>query len=143
MGINADSPIPIFQQIVDSISTAVTAGVYKPGDALPSVRQQAVMLLVNPNTVQRAYEQLERNGLLVSRRGNAPTVAEGAIQVALAHTTSAIGGAFTNGIITGRSAGLPRSQIDQLYENAWHNGAHSPHATKPDQHLPVGPEAKP
>jgi GntR family transcriptional regulator len=62
MRIDTENPVPIFQQIVDRLSAAVAAGVYGEGELVPSVRQMAVNLLVNPNTVQRAYEQLERDG---------------------------------------------------------------------------------
>ena len=76
MEIDLASSVPIFRQIVDGICAAVAAGVYKPGELIPSVRQQAITLLVNPNTVQRAYEQLERDGLLLTRRGSGMEVAE-------------------------------------------------------------------
>jgi GntR family transcriptional regulator len=136
MKVEADSPIPIFQQIVDRVATAVAAGVYRPGDPIPSVRQQAVALLVNPNTVQRAYEELARAGLLTIRRGGAPLVADGAPAVAQARTTNSIRGTFASGIATGTSAGLPPPEIDRLYDSAWNGGrrkspAH-PHPPPPE-----------
>jgi GntR family transcriptional regulator len=117
--IDTASPVPIYQQIVDRLATAVAAGAFKPGDVLPSVRQQAVALLVNPNTVQRAYEELQRAGMLAVRRGEAPVVANGALAVALARTTDRVRGTFTNGITAGTSAGLTPNEIDQLYDQAW------------------------
>ncbi|HSV13844.1 MAG TPA: GntR family transcriptional regulator [Tepidisphaeraceae bacterium] len=122
MEVDPNNPTPIYQQIVHRLCTAVAAGIYKPGDAIPSVRQQAVALLVNPNTVQRAYEELQRAGLLVARRGGAPIVAGAALAVALARTTDAVRNTFATGIADGAAAGLPPSEIDRLYDQAW-NGS--------------------
>jgi GntR family transcriptional regulator len=69
MLIDPKSPIPIFRQIADQLRQAVDAGVHKPGEMLPSQRVLAIEIKVNPNTIQRAYEALEREGLVETRRG--------------------------------------------------------------------------
>lgn len=69
MLIDPKSPIPIFRQIADQLRQAVDAGVYKPGEMLPSQRTLAVDIKVNPNTIQRSYEALEREGIVETRRG--------------------------------------------------------------------------
>lgn len=69
MFIDPKSPIPIFRQIADQLRQAVDAGVHKPGEMLPSQRTLAVDIRVNPNTIQRAYETLEREGIVETRRG--------------------------------------------------------------------------
>jgi GntR family transcriptional regulator len=72
---------PIYVQIMDEIRRAVVLGTVKPDDPLPSVRQLAGELKVNPNTVQQAYRELERDGLVYVRRGQGTFVAEeGAVQ---------------------------------------------------------------
>jgi len=119
MQIDADNPVPIFQQIVDRLTAAVAAGVYKPGELVPSVRQQALHLLVNPNTVQRAYEHLERAGLLICRRGSGMAVAPGALQLATTQSIAGVSGAFAQGIEAGKAARLSRATIDGLYRKAW------------------------
>ncbi len=119
MEIDLSSSIPIFQQIIDGISAAVAAGVYKPGELIPSVRQQAVALLVNPNTVQRAYEQLELQGVLVGRRGSGMEVAADAPGVAQANTSQIVQRTLTAAIDQGRSARMSRNAIDGLYRKAW------------------------
>jgi len=119
MKIDADNPVPIFQQIVDRLTSAVAAGVYKPGELVPSVRQQALHLLVNPNTVQRAYEHLEREGVLVSRRGSGMAVADGAPELAAARSLEGVRGAFVQGIEAGKAAKLSRTTIDGVYRKAW------------------------
>lgn len=58
----------IYLQIMEKISQDIAAGVLQPGQRVPSVREYAMELNVNPNTVQRALHELERDGALVSRR---------------------------------------------------------------------------
>jgi GntR family transcriptional regulator len=125
MRIDDDNPVPIFQQIVDRMTAAVAAGVYKPNEMVPSVRQQALQLLVNPNTVQRAYEHLERQGVLVSRRGSGMAVAEGAPTLAVARSIESVRGTFAKGIDAGKAAKLSRGAIDGLYRKAWNGQANS------------------
>jgi GntR family transcriptional regulator len=74
--IDAADTRPIYVQIMDEIKRAVVLGTVKPDDALPSVRQLAGDLRVNPNTVQQAYRELERDGLVYVRRGQGTFVAE-------------------------------------------------------------------
>ncbi|MFC1629263.1 GntR family transcriptional regulator [Gemmatimonadota bacterium] len=60
---------PIYKQIMDEVRRAVVVGTAGPDSPLPSVRQLAADLRVNPNTVQQAYRDLEREGLIYVRRG--------------------------------------------------------------------------
>ena len=92
---------------------------YKPGEMVPSVRQMAVTLLVNPNTVQRAYEHLERQGILSSRRGSGMAVTDDAPRLAVGRSAESVSGAFAAGIDAGRAADLSRTAIDALYRKAW------------------------
>ena len=68
MAWNLDSDRPIFLQIVEKIQSDIVSGYYPPGEKLPSVRELAQMAAVNPNTVQKAYSELERTGLIFSKR---------------------------------------------------------------------------
>ncbi len=67
---------PLFQQIVNSVKRGVATGRLRPGDKLPSVRDLAKELVINPNTVARAYQVLESEGVTLSRRGAGTFVAE-------------------------------------------------------------------
>lgn len=67
--INPSSPEPLFEQVVFAVKAAVAKGSSKEGDKLPSVRELARELAINPNTVVRAYEALERDGVIVRRQG--------------------------------------------------------------------------
>jgi|SRR5579862_8395535 len=119
MRIEPDNPIPIFQQIAEGIRHAVAAGIYRAGDLIPSVRQQAMALLVNPNTVQRAYEQLEREGLVISRKGVGMVVAELSRAAAQNGVGQSLRSGFAQTISAARAAGLSRAAIDRLYRSAF------------------------
>ncbi len=67
---------PIYGQIIDGIKEQISAGVLKPGDKLPSVRELAASLTINPNTIQRAYRLLEFNGWIVTIPGKGCFVCE-------------------------------------------------------------------
>src|SRR5438552_2913816 len=78
LDLNAADERPIYGQIADRVKFAVAGGVLRPGDLVPSVRELAKQLVVNPNTVARAYRDLQMEGLLESVRGMGLQVAEGA-----------------------------------------------------------------
>lgn len=69
--INIDSrnSIPIYIQIIDGIKENILKGILQPGDKLPSVREMSSMITANPNTVSKAYMELERQGVTETIRG--------------------------------------------------------------------------
>ncbi len=67
--LDADSGVPVYRQIVDQVRGGIASGALRTGDQLPTVRQLAVDLSINPNTVVRAYRELELGGLLESNQG--------------------------------------------------------------------------
>ena len=75
---------PLYLQIMDEVRRAVVVGSLRAEDPLPSVRELAADLVVNPRTVLQAYQELERQGVLYVRRGQgtfvSPTVKRGAIE---------------------------------------------------------------
>jgi GntR family transcriptional regulator len=68
---------PIYQQLTRQVKQSVATGVLSAGDRLPTVRELAAELVVNPNTVARAYRELERDGVLESMRGRGTFVRAG------------------------------------------------------------------
>ena len=68
--------VPVYRQIVDQVRGAVASGALNPGDQLPTVRQLAVDLEVNPNTIVRAYRELEYDGLLETHQGTGTFISE-------------------------------------------------------------------
>ena len=67
--IDSSSSVPIFTQITNQIKYSIAMGTYRAGDKLPSVRELAVQLRVNPNTVVKAYRELERETVVYTQRG--------------------------------------------------------------------------
>jgi GntR family transcriptional regulator len=63
------SGVPVYRQIIDQVHAARAAGAARPGDQLPTVRQLAVDLAINPNTVMRAYRELELTGAIETQQG--------------------------------------------------------------------------
>lgn len=126
ISINPDSHVPIYQQIVDHIRRSVAAGAYRPGEPIPSLRRLALDLVVNPNTVQRAYEQLEREGLIEARRGLGMFVTRNGAVSALSESQTAVYEAFSDGIRAGQAANMPAPQIKNTFDRAWQDADAGP-----------------
>lgn len=84
--VNYQDSRPIYQQVRDGFKRQILTGVLRPDDQLPSVRELSTQLAVNPNTVQRAYRELEQEGCIYSVRGKGSFVAD-ASDAARAHQT--------------------------------------------------------
>ena len=67
--LDLQSGVPVYRQIIDQVRTGMASGALTAGDQLPTVRQLAVDLAINPNTVARAYRELELGGLLETHQG--------------------------------------------------------------------------
>ena len=75
IAIDTGSGVPFYRQIIDQILLRIASGQLRPGDRLSTVRQQAIALKVNPNTVARAYRELEIRGVVTTQRGTGTFVA--------------------------------------------------------------------
>ena len=84
MDINIDvaDGVPIYRQIVNQIKYLVASGLLRAGEELPPIRTLALQLKVTPNTIVKAYDELERSGLVHKRRGAGTYVSEGRQQMA-------------------------------------------------------------
>lgn len=74
--INPNDAIPIYKQVIKQLRYLIASGQMRPGDEMPPIRKLAQELLINPNTVARAYRDLEQEGLLQSRQGSGTVVAD-------------------------------------------------------------------
>jgi DNA-binding transcriptional regulator YhcF (GntR family) len=74
--LNGHSGVPVYRQIIDQVLAGIAAGSLAPGDKLPTVRQVAVDLSINPNTVMRAYRELEIRGVLDTQQGTGTFIAQ-------------------------------------------------------------------
>lgn len=118
MRIDPRSHIPIYLQIADGIRDAVAAGVYLPGEAIPSLNAMALAAQVNPNTVQKAYDELAREGLIYARRGKGLFVAERGKTSAKTSARQAARRAFGDGIRAARAAGMSVREIRKAFAAA-------------------------
>ena len=72
--VNIHSSVPIYVQLIEQVQRALEVGTLSPGDALPSVRELASELSIAPNTIAKAYSELQRMGLIESRAGKGTVV---------------------------------------------------------------------
>lgn len=70
------SGVPVYRQLIDQVLTAMASGTLTGGDQLPTVRQVAVDLAINPNTVMRGYRELEIRGILSTQQGTGTFITE-------------------------------------------------------------------
>lgn len=117
MRLDFDLSIPIYQQIIDEFRRQVARGQLAPGDRIPSQRELAQQARVNPNTVQRAYREMEQMGLTETLRGqgtfirNDPSLVR-QIRVEMAQE------ALRNFVLEMRSLGFKDDEVMQLTEEA-------------------------
>jgi GntR family transcriptional regulator len=69
------SGVPVYRQLIDQVQAATATGVLRPGDQLPTIRGVAVELAINPNTVSRAYREMELRGMLDTQQGTGTFIA--------------------------------------------------------------------
>lgn len=112
--ISSDS-VPIYQQIVDQIQFRIMSGQLRAGDELPTIRGLAEDLRVNPNTVARAYRELENEGLVEKRRTTGTFVAELASNRSLTERRRLLGPHLDKLIVQSRQLGFSLDDlVDQL-----------------------------
>jgi len=110
------SAVPLSHQMAQQIRRAVAAGQVGPGDRLPSVRDLAVDLLVNPNTVARVYRDLEAEGLLETRRGQGTFVSDSAGAMAEKERLRIIGALVRELVEDALLFGIPPTQLLELLQ---------------------------
>ncbi len=72
---------PLYRQLASAIKRAIESGIYQPGDQLPTVRAVASGLVINPNTVARAYQELEKEGVIATTVGRGSFVSESGAEI--------------------------------------------------------------
>ena len=115
------SATPIYDQVATQVKHAVAAGTLKRGEALPSVRQLAVMLRVNPNTVARAYRELESEGVVESRRGQGTFVSSTGLgrRLTAPGRRKALEPAASTLAAEAHALGIERAELTDLVGGAW------------------------
>ena len=109
------SRTPLFEQIIASVRDLVIRGLLAPDEALPSVRTLASELAINPNTIQKAYAELERQGVIYSLSGRGNFVASDISEIINANKSGLLEKLRAD-IAAARQAGISESEIRKLIE---------------------------
>lgn len=117
--INPSSTAPIWQQIEEGVRRMITVGALNPGDAVPSVRDLARILRVNPNTVARSYQRLIDRGVLAVRRGEGTYVADAPVQPKKSERNEKLRDAATQYAGTALSLGASREEAATEVESSY------------------------
>jgi GntR family transcriptional regulator len=112
-------PAPLWSQIEDSVRYLVASGALPPGEALPSVRDLARELRINPNTVAKAYQRLAEAGVLEARRGEGTFVAERPPAVPAAERARALREGAVRLATLASTLGATRDEAVSALESAW------------------------
>ncbi len=108
---------PVYLQVIEQISAAIAKGQLKPGDKLPAVRKLATELVINPNTVARAYTQLEQSGLVMTKSGSGTYVSDPKLRSRDAADVSLLTERMDTIISRAINLGLDTEQILDLFQD--------------------------
>ncbi len=116
MQISSGSETPIYQQLIEQISGVIAKGELRTGDKLPAVRALAAELVINPNTVARAYTMLEQSGLVTTKTGSGTFVSDPELRHADAAEINVLAERMDTLITRAVNLGLDRSTLVALFE---------------------------
>jgi len=111
--------VPIYLQLIEQVKRSVALGVLSPGERLPTVKQLATDLTINPNTVARAYRDLERDGVIETSVGRGSFVSQnGAGDRAAAALADVASSTVDAAVREAKSMGLKRRQVREIFSKA-------------------------
>ena len=111
---NPSSGIPLYMQLVEQVKHAIEMGALRPGEQLPTIRKVAEDLVVNPNTVARAYRELEYAGIIEVRHGSGAYVSQSAVPSKALRKAQAVTQSFIERMA---SLGLSEEEIRRMVES--------------------------
>lgn len=120
--LDSNDTTPLYQQVVEQIQRRVARGQMQPGDPVPSVRQLALELTINPNTVARAYLELEYQGILQKRQGQGTYISAGAAEAVRREGAQMVAALLQRAVTEAALFGLPVSQVESLFRQAKRSG---------------------
>jgi len=117
MTVDPRSGVPIYLQLIEQIKRSIALGVMATGEQLPTVKQLALDLTINPNTVARAYRDLERDGVIETAPGRGSFVRSDGAAVESAQTAASDVARenFENAVREAKSLGLHRAAVASLF----------------------------
>lgn len=119
ININPTSGKPLYEQIVDSFKSNFAKGYLKPGDEIPSVRKLAMELSVTPNTVAKAYQELERDKIIVTIRGKGTYISQDAGVSVNSESLESVKKVLADKIVELTCMGMEKEEIFELLESIY------------------------
>jgi len=114
--VETKSFIPIYEQIKKELKSKISQGILKANEPLPSIRELATQLLINPNTVARAYRELEQEGFIYTRKGKGCYVSDNSSSLVKEEGTNVLNQAFDRAIEEAKKLKLEPEEIRRLFE---------------------------
>ena len=119
--IHPSNGIAIFEQIARQVKYAVANGALRAGELAPSVRELATKLAVNPNTVARAYRELQNDGFLEPIRGEGLRVTKQATERSRKHRTKLLHERIRTVVVEAKQSGLTKQEFYALVDESWNS----------------------
>jgi len=117
--VDPHSGVPLYLQLIDQVKRGVVLGTLAPGEQLPTVKALAVDLTVNPNTVARAYRELERDRVIETSPGRGSFVRSGGTPLEAKRAVEDVAaGVIAEAVRESRALGLDRQELRALFERA-------------------------
>jgi GntR family transcriptional regulator len=114
--IHPSSPIPIFEQIVNQVIFGIASGAVEVGELIPSVRELGVQLSVHPNTVAKAFQELERKAVITARRGKGMEVTPEAPELCREYRQEEVRKRIREALREASTSGLSPDELRALVE---------------------------
>jgi GntR family transcriptional regulator len=119
------SSIPIYQQLVDGVKEAIARGVLAPGERMPTVREMATQLSINPNTIAKAYQKLETEGVIETMRSRGTFVAGRTVMADSPEARAKLAGLMEKVMVEAYHMGIDSDELRQLFDDSlekWKQG---------------------
>jgi GntR family transcriptional regulator len=114
--IDSSNGVPLYLQIAKGVKHSIAIGSLKPGEQLPSVREIAVRITVNPNTVAKAYRELEAQGIVETRRGTGTFVTDKIIDLAASERRKLVGELMDRTLGEAKHLQLGKKEVMRLFD---------------------------
>mgnify|MGYP001021150620 FL=1 len=117
--VDVKSSKPIYEQIKDQVKEGIIKGIFQPGDKLPSVRELSTMLTINPNTVSKAYQELEREKAIVTVRGRGTFIAKDYRPQLDEERLQEISDLLRKVVVEAHYLGLSKQELEQMVDDLY------------------------
>ncbi|WP_017187331.1 GntR family transcriptional regulator [Alkalibacillus haloalkaliphilus] len=120
--LNPTSNKPIYEQIIQQVKERILQGVVVAGDKVPSVRELSAQLTVNPNTVSKAYKELEREGIFVTFRGKGTFISEDVHELVQEREVKLLKEQTEKLVQSAKQAGVSKEEMKQWIDEIFQKG---------------------